>query len=152
MPEGVPHFAERLDALFQRVPKPGTTDSYSNAAVADELSATGVPVTAMYLSQLRRGVKDNPSAKLVGGLAAFFGVPVAYFFDQEEASRIQAQLDQLAILRDQRIRGIMHRTQGMSEAGVEHLAGIIDHIRSIEGLDRDQEKDPGPPEAESPGG
>jgi len=103
--------------------------------VAEALTRDGVSVTSVYLSQLRSGRKTNPSARLVGGLASFFGVSVAYFFDEDEAAAIRDQLDKLAMLRDSRIRGIMTRTQGMSESSIEHLSGIIDHIRSIEGLD-----------------
>lgn len=135
MTDGVPHFAERLNDLFRRVPRPGSTAPYSNDAVAEALTRDGVSVTSVYLSQLRSGRKTNPSARLVGGLASFFGVSVAYFFDEDEAAAIRDQLDKLAMLRDSRIRGIMTRTQGMSESSIEHLSGIIDHIRSIEGLD-----------------
>lgn len=137
MSEGIPDFADRLNDLFRRVPRPGGTTPYSNDAVAEELSANGISVTGVYLSQLRSGRKTNPSARLVGGLASFFGVPVTYFFDEQEAESIRSQLDALAGLRDSRVQGIMARTQGMSEAGIAHLAGIIDHIRSIEGLNRD---------------
>lgn len=136
--DGIPHFADRLNDLFRRIPKPNSAAPYSNDAVAEELGAQGISVTGVYLSQLRSGRKTNPSARLVGGLAKFFGVPVTYFFDEDEAEAIRSQLDALASLRDGRIQGIMTRTQGMSESGFAHLAGIIDHIRSIEGLDRDQ--------------
>jgi transcriptional regulator with XRE-family HTH domain len=135
--EGVPHLAERLNDLFARVPRPGTTQPYSNEAAGAELSAAGVSVTGVYLSMLRSGRANNPSARLLAAIASFFGVPISYFFDEDEAASIRDQLDTLAGLRDARIQGIMTRTQGMSEAGIASLAGIVDHIRRIEGLDHD---------------
>ena len=136
--EGIPYFADRLNDLFRRIPRPESTAPYSNEAVAEQLTADGVSVTGVYLSQLRAGRKTNPSARLVGGLAKFFGVPVGYFFDADEASAVREQLDRLASLRDSRVQGIMTRTEGLSESGLDSLSGIIEHIRTIEGLDRDE--------------
>ncbi|MFY0409779.1 helix-turn-helix domain-containing protein [Solicola sp. PLA-1-18] len=129
---GVPHLAERLNDLFSRVPKPGTTQPYSNDAVASELTAQGVSVTGVYISQLRNGRKDNPSARLLAAIAVFFGVPIGYFFDAAEASTVVAQLDDLGRARDARIQGLMTRAQGMSDESLDHIASIIDHVVAIE--------------------
>ena len=88
MSKGMPDFADRLNALFERVPDPATNKPYTNAAVALELSEAGTPVTAAYLGLLRAAKKQDPSARLVGALASFFGVPVDYFFDSGKAASI----------------------------------------------------------------
>lgn len=128
----MPDLAERLNALFSRVPRPDGRTHYSNADVAQALSENEVSVTGVYLSQLRSGRRDNPSARLLAALAKFFGVPIAYFFDEEEAQAITDQLDALAAVRDSRIEGIMNRATGMTDQGINHLAGIIDHIVALE--------------------
>lgn len=133
---GMPDFADRLNDLYARVPREGSsTATYSNEAVAEALTQRGIPVTGQYLAQLRSGRKDNPSGRLVGGLAHFFGVPVDYFFDESLAAQVRGQLDQLAALRDSKIQGLMARTHGMSDEGVSSILGIMEHIRHIEGLD-----------------
>jgi len=77
---GLPGFVQRLNALFDSKPDPSTGRPYTNVAVADALAAQGVAVTHSYLGQLRNGRKTEPSASLVGALAAFFGVSADYFF------------------------------------------------------------------------
>lgn len=135
MSKGMPDFADRLNALFERVPDPATNKPCTNAAVALELSEAGTPVTAAYLGLLRAAKKQDPSARLVGALASFFGVPVDYFFDSGKAASITQQLEQLAALRDEGVRGIMTRAQGVSPQALNQVAGILEHIRTLEGLD-----------------
>lgn len=135
--EGLPHLADRLNDLFAKVPRPDGKAPYSNEAVAEALTQQGVSVTGVYLSQMRTGRKANPSARLLHGLAKHFGVPVTYFFDDDEAESVRAQLDALAGVRDARIEGIMTRTQGVSEANLANITAIIESIRKLEGLDSD---------------
>ncbi|MGT2462974.1 hypothetical protein [Sinomonas atrocyanea] len=143
MNKGMPDFAARLNALFERVPDAETGKPYSNVAVAAALEGLGTPVTPGYLGQLRSARKNDPSARLVGALAQFFGVPLGYFFDGDSAAeRITAQLEQLAAIRDQRIRGIMTRAQGISPEGLTQVASILEHIRKLEGLNADDSARP----------
>lgn len=135
--EGLPHLADRLNDLFAKVPRPDGKAPYSNEAVAEALTRQGVSVTGVYISQMRTGRKANPSARLLHGLAKHFGVPVTYFFDDDEAESIRSQLDALANVRDARIEGIMTRTQGVSEANLANITAIIESIRKLEGLDSD---------------
>ena len=84
MPEYVPHpdglLARRLDYLF-RTAHPAVRKGYTPAEVAAALNeAAGERVTSgTYLWQLRTGRKDNPTYKVLTGLADFFGVSPAYF-------------------------------------------------------------------------
>jgi transcriptional regulator with XRE-family HTH domain len=93
MPNGLPGFTQRLNALFDSSPDPATGRPYTNVAVADALRSYGVSITQSYLGQLRHGRKSEPSAGLVGGLAQFFDVSADYFFgsvtrvDQSELAR-----------------------------------------------------------------
>ena len=38
-------------------------------------------MSGTYLWLLRTGVRNNPSRRMLEAIAVFFGVPVAYFFD-----------------------------------------------------------------------
>lgn len=134
MSDGIPHLAERLNALFARVPRPGGSQPYSNDLASEALGTRGVSVTGVYLSQLRSGRRDNPSAKLLAGIAELFGVPITYFFDEEQAQRIEAQLDTLAGLRASGVQGIMARASDVSESNQKALAAILEEILKIEGI------------------
>lgn len=144
---GIPHLASRLDALFVRIPRPGTEAPWSNDAVAEELTARGINVTAPYLSQLRGGKRTNPSARLLAGIADFFGVPITYFFDDDEHARITSQLDNLAAARDARLSGVLARTHTLSDESLSELAGIIEavlRLQNQQGESRDEGTAPPP--------
>lgn len=132
---GIPHLADRLNALFARVPASGTSQLYSNDRAAKELGDAGVKVTGSYLSLLRSGKQRNPSARLLGAIADLFDVPVTYFFDDDQAAAINAELDLLIGLRDTQVRGILTRAAGLSDRGKANLGAILDQIRQMEGLD-----------------
>lgn len=132
---GVPQLAERLNVLFSRVPRHGTNQPYTNDRAAEELTALGVSVSGAYLSLLRSGKKNNPSARLLAAIAELFEVPITYFFDAREAQRITEQLDALVALRNAGVEGIVSRAAGVSDAGIANLAGILEQIRKMEGLD-----------------
>lgn len=137
---GLPHLAERLNLLFTTVPREvGSKQPYTIEQAAEEITAAGVPVTGRYLNQLRSGNRDNPSARLLGAIANLFGVPVSYFFDDEQAARVEAQLEALVAIRDARIQSIVARTKGISDAGIANLDAILNQIRQIEGL-RDEDR------------
>ncbi|SFP71052.1 Transcriptional regulator, contains XRE-family HTH domain [Amycolatopsis arida] len=87
--------ADKLNHLFvYKTPRDG--QEYSNEQVANAISAQGdVKISQSYIWQLRKGKKDNPTFKHLQALAAFFGVPVSYFFDDEVTDRVDQQLQAL---------------------------------------------------------
>jgi hypothetical protein len=72
--------------------------------------------------------------KHVEGLAAFFGVPVNYFFNDDVAARVDAELDLLVALREGPIRQIALRAAGLSTESLQAIAEMIEHVRRLEGL------------------
>lgn len=125
--------SDRLNRLFERIPSP-TRQLYTNAAAAAELTEAGTPITAMYMGELRSGKKDNPSFKVLAGIARMFGVKLDYFTDDSYAAEIDRQINQLILARDNRIEGMMTRVTDLSDEGIENLDGIIRQIRKLEGL------------------
>lgn len=87
-----------------------------------------------YIWQLRRGARTNPTKRHLEGLAAFFGVPVTYFFDTETADRIEQELGLVMALRDSAVRSVALRIADLTPASVDTVKEIIDRIRKIEGL------------------
>lgn len=142
---GVPGLAERLNKLFETIPQPraeagSTPKLYSNPAAANELlKEHNLSVTPIYISQLRKGTRNNPSARLLAAIADLFGVPLAYFFDDETAERVAEQIDILKAARDARVKKIMLRTTDLSDHGLDGLAAMLTTIRQYEGLGDDQD-------------
>src|SRR6266550_4439777 len=113
MPErdlaGATTLAAKIDRLFAAV-HPRGRGEYTHEEVAEAIRQRGGPtISATYLWQLRKGLRDNPTKKHLEALASFFGVSPAYFFDDEATARIDAELDILAALRDAPVRQIALR-------------------------------------------
>jgi len=126
--------ATKLDHLFGAV-RPADGDEYTFDEVAEAIKAQGGPtISATYLWQLRKGIRDNPTKRHLEALAGFFGVPPAYFFDDAEAERIDAELALLSALRDAPVRHIALRARGLSTKSLEAISDMVDRVRELEGL------------------
>lgn len=126
--------ADKLDRLF-KVVHPADKAEHSYEEVASALRERGGPtISATYLWQLRKGVRDNPTKKHLEALADFFGVTPTYFFDDEAAERIEAELQLLAAMRDAAVRGVALRAAGLSPETLGAIQGIIERARRLEGL------------------
>jgi transcriptional regulator with XRE-family HTH domain len=87
-----PSLAERLDRLFRTV-LDDQQKEYSHDDVARAIRKRGGPtISATYVWQLRKGLRDNPTKNHIEALAGFFGVPASYFFDDDDAVRIEEEL------------------------------------------------------------
>jgi len=125
--------AEKIDRLFQTV-HPGDGE-YTHEEVASAIREAGGPtISATYLWQLRKGVRDNPTMHHLEALSEFFGVPPAYFFDDKVSERIDAELSLLASLRDASVRQVALRASGLSPESIEAIVDMIERVRKLEGL------------------
>ena len=144
-PRPPPSLAAKLDRLFRAV-RPGGRGEYSYQEVADAIRSEGGPtISATYLWQLRKGLRDNPTRNHLAALARFFGVSPAYFFDDDAAEVVDAQLSLLAAMRDASVRSVALRAAGLSVESLAAVQVVIDHARRLEGLEPDT--DPEGPEA-----
>ncbi|GGS93281.1 helix-turn-helix domain-containing protein [Streptomyces chromofuscus] len=142
MSEGVPTkqrtLAQKLDHLFVTI-HPRDRGAYSYEEVASGIERSGGPtISASYIWSLRTGKKDNPTMKHLEALAGFFGVAPSYFFNDESAERIAAELSLLASMRDNRVRDVALRASGLSAETLETIKGFIERARTLEGLADDE--------------
>ncbi|HEY9392258.1 MAG TPA: XRE family transcriptional regulator [Mycobacteriales bacterium] len=120
--------AARIDRLFGVVRRPDG-QQYSHEEVARACrEATGESFSATYLWQLRTGRRDNPTKRHLEALAAFFQVPPAYFFDDEQGAAIEAELDLLGALRDASVRNLALRAVSLSPEALDTVTDIVDAI------------------------
>lgn len=126
--------SDKIDHLFQVV-RPAKGE-HTHEQVAKAIEERGGPtISASYLWQLRKGLRDNPTMKHLEALADFFGVPPAYFFDEAAAERIDAELDLLASMRDADVRHVALRASGLSTQTLKAITDMIERARQLEGLD-----------------
>ena len=83
-------FKDRLNALY-----PATAPRLTNAQVVEALSQRGCKISTPYLSQLRSGVRTNPSEQVVLALADYFGVAAEYFFGPESQDLLSSIAEKL---------------------------------------------------------
>lgn len=131
---GVPGLADRLNHLFSTIPRPDGQGLWTNEQAAIELRSRGAGMSDGYISQLRNGKKNNPSARNLASIAEMFGVPVDYFFNADTAGKIDADLQLLVAVRDGGVHDLALRAHGLSQESIAGLAGIIDQVRRLEHL------------------
>ena len=140
--------SQKLDHLFRTV-HPSERGEYTFEEVAEEIRARGGPtISATYIWQLRKGLRDNPTKKHLEALADFFGVPPAYFFDDAIARRVDAELELLAAMRDASVHRIALRAFDLSTESLATVAEVIERLRQLEGLSETVDEAAGPTGAE----
>jgi transcriptional regulator with XRE-family HTH domain len=135
-PSNATGLASRLNHLFETVHPPGR-GPYSNEEVARAIRAQGGDISRAYLSYLRNGDRANPTLQHMQALARFFGVTPAYFFDDDVAAKVDAQLELAVALRDAGVRAVALRAAGLSPRGLHAVTAMIEEVRSLEGLPKD---------------
>lgn len=144
--------AAKLDNLF-RSQRPSGRDEYTYEEVSEGIRQLGGPTVATtQLWQLRTGKQTNPRKSQLEAIAAFFRVPVSYFFeDNEETTRLHARLELLAAMRDNNVERIALRAAGLSPESLRAIAQIVEQARHIEGLPNEENKEPRSPKKPAPG-
>ncbi|MCP2259758.1 hypothetical protein LX15_003464 [Streptoalloteichus tenebrarius] len=131
--------AEKLNHLFETV-HPAGRGPYSNEEVAAAIrDQGGATISATYIWLLRKGQRDNPTMKHLEALAAFFGVPPAYFFDDATAADVAAEIALLNALRDTGVQKVALRAAGLSSRSLDSIVEMIKRVRELEGLSQDSD-------------
>jgi transcriptional regulator with XRE-family HTH domain len=131
-PEGT--LGDKLEHLFRTVLRSDHRE-FSNEEVAAAIGRDqGLGISASYIWYLRTGQRDNPTFKHLSALARFFGVPPAYFFDEQIRVEVEAELGLLSAMKDAGVRDIALRAAGLSTASLEAIREVIARVRQLEGL------------------
>ncbi len=127
--------AARLTHLFSTI-HPADRGPYSNPEVAKAINekAGDQVLSATYLWQLRTGKRSDPTHSRIKAIADFFGVDVAYFYEDDAARRTNEQLSLAAALSDPLIRQLALSANGLSNETLRAIEAMIQSARKIEGL------------------
>ncbi|MEV0373306.1 helix-turn-helix domain-containing protein [Streptomyces sp. NPDC050636] len=128
-----PSLADKINHLFRTV-MPAGRGSYSTEEAAQAISAHGASISGSYIWLLRKGQRDNPTLRHLAALAEFFGVPPAYFFDDDVTARVNTQLELATALRNTRVRSLALRADGLSPASLDALLTMVNEARRIQNL------------------
>ncbi|MGC0362687.1 transcriptional regulator with XRE-family HTH domain [Rhodococcus sp. 27YEA15] len=129
----VDSFKDRLNALYPTAPP-----RLTNAQVVESLSRMGCRISTPYLSQLRSGVRTNPSEQVILALAEYFKVGPDYFFgptprqDPELASAEDRSV--VEEFHDAELRSLTRKAADLSTESQDLLSSIAEKLRASEGL------------------
>lgn len=101
--------AERLNHLFTAVRPAGIDREYQGKEVVAAIRAAGGEMSESYLSELRRGIKPNPTVRHLDALAEFFGVRRGYFTDDLVAQEVEAELELRIAMRKASVKDLALR-------------------------------------------
>jgi transcriptional regulator with XRE-family HTH domain len=108
--------ADKLGYLFDTVRRDDGSE-WTGKDVVSAVRARGVDLSPSHLSELRRGLKLNPTVRVLQALADFFEVRVAFFFDDPEAvSQTESDLELRSAMRDAQVQQVAARAAGLSSA------------------------------------
>lgn len=86
--------AQRLERLFDvNRPPHAPQRPWRNNEVVAACRAEGREISESHLSELRRGVKRNPTMRTLEALSWFFNVRTGYFVDPDIAEQVDRELD-----------------------------------------------------------
>jgi transcriptional regulator with XRE-family HTH domain len=120
--------ANKIDILLKHGAREGLPTSYRAIA-----QATGMPYNN--IRKMHIGTNRNPGVNTLKVLADYFGVDLGYFDCETEAQcrDYLAGQHQAAAL-----QGIAMRAEGLSEDGLAAIQQMIEHVRTVEGLDKEK--------------
>ncbi|MBE1580357.1 helix-turn-helix domain-containing protein [Amycolatopsis roodepoortensis] len=119
-------FAQKLSALIDSArANEGAPHSYRELSAAID-RAGGPTMSPAYLQQLATGKRVNPKIHYVEALAKLFGVPITYFFEDQEAQPVgEAKL-------------MAMRAQELSPQGRRQVMDLLELVERYERAERDQ--------------
>ena len=134
--------ADKLAYLFDRVRRDDGSE-YTGKDVAAAVRARGTDLSPSHLSELRRGLKTNPTLRVLQGLADFFEVRVSYFFDDASAvAQTKADLELRAAMRDADVHHIASRVADLSGPQRAALQRLLTQLIREHGDGADEERPP----------
>lgn len=125
---------QRLTHLIKTIyPDESKRPGYSR--LAQEIhEKTGRKISSTYLWELATGRKRNVTVEQLEVLADFFGVPPAYFFDEEAAAKVNKQMKLAVAMGSARIRNLAMRADGLSEASLDAILSMVTAARGLQNL------------------
>ena len=119
--------ADRINYLFAELPPAdGARAEFTNQYVLTWLRERGHELSPSHISELRRGIKVNPTMKVLQGLADFFEVRAGFFHGDVDAVRdTLSEVRLRRAMRDNQVTDIAARVAGLSPPHRHLVADFI---------------------------
>jgi transcriptional regulator with XRE-family HTH domain len=95
----------------------------------------GGDLSQQYLSELLRGVRTDPSERIIRHLAAFFGVTEQYFVDEDEYQRTNDYIALLRRVSDSEVLAVSARAVDLPAEAIQRISRAVEEERRRAGLD-----------------
>lgn len=126
-------FADRLNEVVDRWERAHGI-RLTNRSLAFRITRAGHPVSATYLSQLRSGQRDNPSAELVNTVAQVLAVELTRFNDGGGRDPVPGDGAVAEAVDDPVLRRLLTTVAGLGSPSVEMLTELAGRFRLAEDL------------------
>ncbi|MGW4847433.1 helix-turn-helix domain-containing protein [Nocardia brasiliensis] len=137
--ESPDEFAAKLNALIDRWQEQHSR-TLSNEQLRRELDRRGCRISSPYLSQLRRGIRTEPSTKVIATLATFFEVEDDYFTEGPELGSSQWNEALAAKLSDTALRRLVRASAALSSESIKRLSTLAALLQISEAAPDSQER------------
>ena len=127
-------FADKLRTLVDTVHPPGRT-RYTQMEIVAGVKELGGDLSQQYLSELLRGVRTDPSERIIRHLAAFFGVTEQYFVDEDEYQRTNDYIALLRRVSDSEVLAVSARAVDLPAEAIQRISRAVEEERRRAGLD-----------------
>jgi transcriptional regulator with XRE-family HTH domain len=125
-------FAEKLCGLIDGL-RANSEAPHSYRELSSAIDKAGGPaMSPAYIQQLATGKRINPKIHYVEALARLFGVPVTYFFDDEEIT----EPSPAAEARGNEAKLMAMRAQELSPEGRRQVMDLLDLVERYERAER----------------
>ena len=132
-------FAELLRHLIDTV-HPPDRGPYSYREIEAGIREHPGAMTAAHVQQLATGKQPNPRKHNIEALAAFFGVPAAYFFDEDVSRQVDAEISDIIDWRNTEEGLLAQRLNELSPAHRNAVSAMIEHLAAYEQQPRDRRR------------
>lgn len=86
-------------------------------AAVEQMNAAGTTISEAYYSDVLRGLKPNPSARMIQALADVYTVNPAYFFtDVDAVTQVVSRVELEVALREAHIKHVANHAEQLSPA------------------------------------
>jgi transcriptional regulator with XRE-family HTH domain len=124
-------FADKLAYLIATV-HPPDRGPYSYREIAAGIEDHEGAMTAAFIQQLSTGKQPYPRMHHLAALASFFGVPTAYFFDEDVAREVNDEIKGVIDWRNTEGGEIAQRISMLSAEHRNAITSMIDHLAAYE--------------------
>ncbi|MER7771708.1 hypothetical protein [Kitasatospora sp. NPDC096140] len=126
----------RVEYLFEHVQPLGRRFTLQEVVDGIRQSGPNAPKLSVgRLWTLVKGKASNPTVSTLRALGDFFGVPQAYFIDDEVAARVSAQLSLISAMRANDVRSVALRAADlatMSSQGLDIVRSLVEQGGALE--------------------